>query len=248
MVMHVWANPPGTPFALQQSRVRFAVGTPTSSSSNSWRVWTRGLDTYIACRDAYREVKVSLHASGRWRLGFTEKAVTDRPYLLPPGADRVWKKWEPDTSDPTKVIVALLIPLLANSLFVLPTDRLNWSSSVVFIEPPLESTRMSVISVGVAPTRSPVAADPEMEGGVVAVLPLGELRSVQLPAHYDDAEPMRKVILDAAPRAVAALGGPGKLPERGILFLHGDRENGIPWLTAVPIQRKRRGVGLGTPA
>lgn len=152
VLMDFWTKLPRTPLPQQQSPVRFAVGNPRGHSSNSWRLWTQGQDIYIACRDNYREFKVSLHASGIWRLGFTEKAVTERPELVADGADRVWKKWVPDTSDVSKVTVAVQIPVLAEGLFLQPRDRATWPSSVVFVNPPEDPDMMTVVAVGVAQT------------------------------------------------------------------------------------------------
>jgi hypothetical protein len=63
--------------------LRFVVGHPEGLTSNSWIVWTskRG-DVYISCRDNFTEAKVSLHASGRWRMAFTETAVAENSNLL----------------------------------------------------------------------------------------------------------------------------------------------------------------------
>jgi hypothetical protein len=67
--------------------VRFAVGDPQGLTSNSWKVWKQHSDIYIACRDNAQDIKISLHTSGRWRVGFTEKAAK-RPELLRPGQNR----------------------------------------------------------------------------------------------------------------------------------------------------------------
>jgi hypothetical protein len=68
---------------IRRGPIRFAVGHPDGLTSNSWRVWTSPAgDVYISCRDNFKEAKVSLHASGRWRMGFTEKAVEKNARLL----------------------------------------------------------------------------------------------------------------------------------------------------------------------
>lgn len=42
--------------------IPFAVGPPNGLTSNSWRMWTsRHGDIYIACRNTFKEAKVSLH-------------------------------------------------------------------------------------------------------------------------------------------------------------------------------------------
>jgi hypothetical protein len=73
---------------------RFAVGDPNGMTSNSWRVWVeRGSEVYIACRDNFTDTKVSLHASGRWRMGFTNEAIKKRPDLVQPSENRAWEVW-----------------------------------------------------------------------------------------------------------------------------------------------------------
>lgn len=84
--MHVYIKPPTLQVPIRKSPLRFAVGRPDGASSNSWKLWTVPAgDVYVACRDNFRDMKVSLHASGRWRLGFTERAINGRPDLLTPG-------------------------------------------------------------------------------------------------------------------------------------------------------------------
>lgn len=142
--------------------------------------------------------------------------------------------------DQSKVVVAFLIPLLTECLSVAPAARRKWPRSVVFIEPPSDPTRMTVVSIGVAPSRLPAVVDTAIEGAIFAVLPLDDSRSVQLMASYDNGESMRKMVLDAIPRSVEVLGGPDKFPDQAILFLHGDKSDGVPWLTAIPIRKQRR--------
>ncbi len=41
-----------------------------------------------ACRDNFKEAKVSLHTSGKWRMGFTIEALGQEPELSATGQ---WK-------------------------------------------------------------------------------------------------------------------------------------------------------------
>src|SRR5215208_7794203 len=104
--VHVWVNPPSTVLPLMRSPVRFVVGTPTGPSNNSWKVWVHGQDAYVACRDNFEGFKVSLHASGIWRLGFTQEFAQARPDIVPEGEDRVWKKWKPTLDEANPALVA----------------------------------------------------------------------------------------------------------------------------------------------
>ena len=65
---------------LRTGPVRFMVVAADGKSSNSWRFWTEGAgDAYVVCRDNFKEGKISLHASGRWRIAWDEKAVAKNP-------------------------------------------------------------------------------------------------------------------------------------------------------------------------
>lgn len=76
-------------FPIKSGPVRFAVGAPDGLTSNSWRLWTsKAGDIYLKWRDSMGETKMSLHASGRWRMGLTDEAVRARPGLVPAGRDR----------------------------------------------------------------------------------------------------------------------------------------------------------------
>lgn len=113
---------------------RFAVGPSNGLTSNSWRVWNSGQDVYIACRDNAREIKASLHRSGRWRFGFTEEAVKQRPDLVLTGADRAWDVWDKPEADGGGII-AFEIIFLTSELAVRPNQRLGkrWRETT-FIE------------------------------------------------------------------------------------------------------------------
>ena len=83
----------GLPF--RTGPIRFAVGAPDGLSSNSWRFWTeRSGDAYLACRDNFQNMKVSLQASGRWRMAYTAEAVAENPARVPPAENRAWEVWD----------------------------------------------------------------------------------------------------------------------------------------------------------
>jgi hypothetical protein len=75
------------------SELRFALGGEHGLSSLSWKVWAHGPDAYIACRDNYKELKVSLHGE-RWRVGVTGEKAAATAHLRRPGQDRAWMVWD----------------------------------------------------------------------------------------------------------------------------------------------------------
>jgi hypothetical protein len=73
---------------------RFAVGTPDGAHSSVWRVWAYRSDVYVAARSIVSEMRVSLHASGKWRAAFTEKHLKRPQPFIDPSRDRAVDKWE----------------------------------------------------------------------------------------------------------------------------------------------------------
>jgi hypothetical protein len=100
---------------IRNKPVRFAVGAPHETTSNSWKIWATKSGVYIACRDNFKNTKVSLHTSsdprvpGRWRVGFTTEAF---PHVRSPYDNRAWEVWnEPPASLPYTVVrLAELVP------------------------------------------------------------------------------------------------------------------------------------------
>jgi len=227
-VVHLWVNPPSTPTPLTCRAVRFAVGTPDAASTNSWRVWTRRDDAYIACRDNFREFKVSLHASGKWRLGFTSTAIEVRPDLIATGSDRAWHKWTPDFSDPTRPIIAFQLLVPTEGLYLTRDQRGAWPTSVVFVEPLGVANHVTIVSVVVVPGKEHL----QDKGALLAVLPLGAHRTVQAFVSYQSDEYIRPMLLTGHEKARRFNGQ--VLPKTGVIMLIGIRPEGIPWLSALP--------------
>lgn len=246
-LIHVWANPPDTPFPLTASPVRFAVGTPHSRSSNSWRLWVNGDDIYVACRDNFREFKVSLHASGIWRLGFTEQFVKASPEMLAPGQDRAWKKWRPTLDRGNRLVIGFQVAAHSSSLYLSSGDRTKWPKEVVFVEHAGLESELTVLSVCVVLGHESMVFAPGTLGAVVAVVPVGQDRTVQLVATHEDAGDFESVITDGFRRALNELKGKKlEIPEGGVFFIHGNRgTNNVPYVSAVPF--RRLAASAGTP-
>lgn len=143
---HEWTREGKLPFLNQP--VRFAVGDPTGLSSNTWRVWAQPAgDIYVACRDIFQEIKVSLHMSGRWRLGFTTEAAKGRPDLFGTGQNRAAEVWDKPAEIKPGVIQAFRITFPSSHLRVRPEDRhgRKWKN-VIYIEegPPALTTSMVI--------------------------------------------------------------------------------------------------------
>lgn len=225
---NVFAGDPRLP--IRDSPVRFAVGPPDGLTSNSWRFWTtKAGDIYLKCRDNAKEFKISLHASGRWRLGITEEALARNPRLVPPGANRAWDVWdEPPEIDPN-IVFAFRMNFPTSELVIRPDQRPPklWRGTV-FIEPaPLDSGQLVVVSLLV--TRGDV--DLRSEPGPscrLASLELGNGRRAQLVAYLDqlgdvphELGVIRRAALDQAERDGA------DVPDDAYIYAFGHNPQGV---------------------
>ena len=235
--MHVWVKPAGVQLRLRESSFRFAVGHPEGASSNSWvvTVGKKG-DVYVACRDNFREVKVSLHASGQWRLALTEQAIKESPELLPAGADRVWDRWAPPPEHDSRLVIAFQVVFPTRELYVRPEQRTGWKP-IVFVEPSTDPDKMVVVSVCVVPSLDLVQPPADVAAsGLLAVIPIDERRSVQLVAHYDGAGPFEKLRNEAMQAQKQRLGiAPGTVPDDSVMVLWGVKPDGARWLSAARV-------------
>lgn len=235
----IWVNPPSTPLPLRNDPVRFAAGTPEGPSSNSWRLWVHGEDVYLACRDNFREIKVSLHASGSWRVGYTKQFAKARPDVIPEGQDRAWQKWEPELNEENPAVIAFQLVFPSQALYLGPTDRKGWTSKVVFVEPPLDPKNMTVVSVAVALGQNPVRFSGDALNAVFAMLSVSDVKTVQLVASHAPIGRVLDVVKDTLRRASPTLEGIKSDLKGGIFLVQGMRRNNIPWLTAVPFVRRK---------
>ena len=90
-----------------ESPIRFAVTKKNGLTSNAWgvRVEETG-DAYIYCRDMMKELKISLHQSGKQHIAFTKGSELE----MTPGS-RFWNQWrEPPSQRPPVPTFKLVFP------------------------------------------------------------------------------------------------------------------------------------------
>ena len=225
--------------------IRFAVGHPSGVTSNSWRMWaTKKGDVYLACRDNLTDTKVSLHASGRWRMGFTREAIAGKPDLMAGERNRAWEVWDapPATLPNTVTAFRLLFP--TSELGVRPEQRTTpvWQKAldkIVFIEaaPPGKVTTVTLfITVGDVPLRH------ESEPSVcLASLDIGNNRRAQLIAHGDPENDLPERIEHAVEQARQQAEAAGVvIPESAYGYFLGFRTDGARHIFGARMIRQKR--------
>lgn len=230
---NVW--PSGQHLPISTSPVRFAIGQPDGPSSNSWRVWTspKG-DTYVACRDNFNNVKVSLHASGRWRMAFTQEAIAQNPNLVTASQDRSWEVWdEPDPVRPGTV-VALRLIFVTSELGVLPGQRLSrrWrDTSFVDTHPVAGKLTVATLFLTQGDIKLHHQSEPTLH---LASLPLPGGRRVQVTVHTEDENSFPQFLATNRIAALEQMSAQGvRIPEKGYLYFYGFQADGARFIAGV---------------
>jgi hypothetical protein len=218
---------------------RFSVGTPTSRSSNSWKIQiSKKGDIYIICRDNFNDSKISLHASGTWRYAFEDSIAKKRPDLVPPGNDRAIHKWKAPDGWQKKPIVAFELHVPNSGLYLSPSDRTDWKKSVVFIEPHKEPQIMTVVQLVISPSNILCDAK-EKEGGIIAKLELPKQLYAMIAVCFIDAtihnhhlHQWRDHINSSKKINDIALEN-----SDGVITLHGFNEYGTMFIMPLPLKK-----------
>jgi hypothetical protein len=223
---------------IRNQPARFAVGDPNGLTSNSWRVWfEKKSGVYIACRDSFTETKVSLHTSGRWRMGFTTQAVAKNPGLIAANADSAWEVWDKPAETLPKTITAFHLYFPTSELALLPKHRVGkkWKD-VIYVEsgPP---GKMTVVTLFI--TTGDLELTHESEPSfVLASFEIGADRYVKLVAH-GDADGFVPGIIAKGAEYARALASEKKIdvPPGAFSYFFGHRDNGARFFVGAHMTR-----------
>ena len=223
---------------VRRGPVRFAVGPPNGFTSNSWRIWaTKQGDVYMKCRDNFREAKVSLHVSGRWRMGFTTEAVAKHRNLLPTDQNRAWEVWDEPPASLPNTVIAFRLPFLTSELAVRPEHRAsNKWTHVVYIEaaPPGKVTVLTLfVTVGDVVLRH--ESEPSF---CLASLDIGNNRRAQLIVHGEPEGDLPDLIERSVAEARRQAECAGvKIPIEAYSYCFGRRIDGSRFLVGARMNR-----------
>lgn len=161
---------------LTNNPLNFSALRENGFSANAWgvRVVKPG-DIYIYCRDHMKEIKISLHKSGRQFVAFTRQSGINMTE-----ASRQWHQWlEPDHHDDSSFVPTfnLMLPSWGLSLSQETRDTSSgvWDSNHIFIastEDPIATIVSFVIkNSGVDLTPEPSENWPYLPIGVLGARP-----------------------------------------------------------------------------
>lgn len=221
---------------ISSKAVRFAAGNPSGASSNSWRLWVNKNDAYLACRDNFAGLKLSLHQSGLWRFGWTTEGAAAHPHFLAPGQDRVWEKWDMPTQAVDGIVPAFQLLFPASELLLTPAQRTRWPQ-MIYADMYGDASDMTVISVFLTEEVHDLV-DRDVELRLMARLPLATRGVVQLTAHRDDASGTLEMLNTYLDNLRSELSRAKIVsPATSVVYLHGHRDNGTRFFLGARLYR-----------
>jgi hypothetical protein len=220
--------------------IRFAVGHPQGLTSNSSKCWaSKQADVYIVCRDNFTEAKVSLHASGEWRMGFTQEAVRKCPGLLPKGRNRAWRIWRRPPPQIPDTVIAFRLLFPTSELAVRLEQRATevWKKNVIYIEAaPPDSGLMAAATLFV--TGANVNLRPGSgKNFSLAALDIGQGSRAQFIAHQETEDVLDKVqgaIEETRGRVIRA---GVEIPPGAYSYMVGECTDGVRYLVGGRVNR-----------
>jgi hypothetical protein len=225
---------------LRQGPIRFCVGYPDGLTSNSWRFWVEKSGIYIACRDSFQEAKVSLHTSGRWRMGFSEEARKKYPSIISADRNRAWEVWDEPPPQLPQTVTAFKLVFPTSEMLVTPEQRTPklWKK-VLYIDiwRQLPPDWMTVVTLFV--TTGDLHVRHERDPSVwIASLDVGQGKYAQLVAHGDPELDIQELIknANAKGRVLTQQAGVEIRPE-SYAYMLGKQPDGVRYIVSGRVNR-----------
>ena len=233
----------GFELPLKKSPIRFAVLWKNGQTSNTWgvRVEKEG-DVYIYCRDNMKEVKISLHKSGKQHISFSKGSGIE----MTPGS-RFWNQWwEPLHGKQAIPSFKLYFPSWGTRLSEKERDKAKskWEKNQILIEADdehLTAITFIVLDKGTTLTKQ----DDGLPSCPIGVLPLHSGKKLCVIAGFQPEGNLRQ----NAKIAVEDMNNRNlPLEEHAGKILHtcvtGDNQDGYAYMVTFPVEVNRKNAGV----
>ena len=221
------------PLPFRESPIRFAITMKNGLTSNAWGVRVEGTgDVYIYCRDNMKEVKISLHRSGKQHIAFTKGSGHETK----PGS-RFWNQWwEPPPQRPPVPTFKLVFPGWAISLNEKDRKKLRekWDTNQVLIEGDdelLTVVSFFILDEGLVPLQEGLPSAP------IGILSLRPGKDLCMIASREHARNIKSVVEKGLKRIRVNTPLPGEVYNRVLsACLTGDEPAGYAYMVVVPVK------------
>lgn len=238
--MHVRTEP-GLELPLRESPIRFAVMMTNGQTSNAWGVCVENTgDAYIYCRDSMKQLKVSLHRSGKQHIAFTKGSGLE----MAPGS-RFWNRWhEPPHGSHAIPTFKLMFPNWGTRLGEEDRTEETWNKNQILIG--ADDKLLTTVSFVILDKRVTPRIEDELPSFLIGALPFGPKKKLLIIARGEPEGNLREKVEEAIKEAEGAIRGTneeaakraniGKLPPEKVVgeTLHmcmtGDHPYGFAFL------------------
>ena len=229
---------------LRQGPVKFAVTMPGGTTSNLWRVWTeKSGDAYVCCRDNMREIKISLHSSGKQHIAFREETGVE----MTPGS-RYWNQWrEPVSSDPATPTLRLVFPpwgvrLTEKDRNKTPKIRRKWEDNHILIDG--DDELLVVVYLLFVDEGKELRLTGDYPSSVIAILPLRPGKKLLVVAgkrpEGEARARVERALANVNPEHAKGLLSCQEKGDVPVACLTGDNPDGSAYMVVVPVRAGMR--------
>ena len=215
----------------------FAVIRQDLLSSNSWKVVVEKKgNAYICCRDTMKEIKTSLHESGKQHVAF----ASETKLLTTDGSRFLHKMEEPQTYEGPQLTPSFNLIFSSWGLSLTPNirqaDPTTWNNQVSFIaaaQEPLATTLSFVIVDSALDLKSATYDDPSIV--TVTSLDLRPGKKLLVVRRYEDDGQLRQLAISTVEEvnrnaeAIAESLDPDRSDTPFLLRVDGRNVRGIPY-------------------
>ena len=241
----------GLRLPLRESPIKFAVNMPDGTTSNAWRVWTKDGDAYICCRDNMKEVKISLHGSGKQHIAFRQEVGIGTT-----AGSRFWNQWyEPPPTDPATPSFKLVFPawgvrLTGDDRNKTTAIRQKWDDNQILLEG--DDERLVVVSFLVLDESMTLRFAGEYPNALIGVLPFRDDKGLFVVAGKEPEGNLKSVIersfAKITPDFAKTLLESQDEGGSPVVCLTGDQPDGYAYMVVVPVRAGvRRADGTTHP-
>ena len=228
---------------LTKSPITFAVLWKNGQTSNTWgvRVEKEG-DVYIYCRDNMKEVKISLHKSGKQHIAYTKGSGSE----MTPG-NRFWNQWrEPQHGNQAIPSFRLYFPNWGTRLGEEERNKATskWNKNQILIEADdelLTAVSFVILDKGTTLTKK----EDGLSSYPIGVLPLHSGKKLCVIAGFEPDGNLKQNILPAVENMNNKNLPLEKYAGKTLYaYASGDNQDGYAYMVTFPVEVNRKNAGV----
>ena len=216
---------------LRKSPINFAVTRKNGLTSNAWGIRVKGGDAYIYCRDNMKEIKISLHKSGKQFIAFRKESGHE----MTPGSRFLNQWWEPSRQTPPVPSFKLVFPSWGVGLSDQDRQKVRskWDKNRILVEGDdrlLTTVSFFILDEGLKPRQE------GLPSVLLGVLPLKPGKNLCVVACQEYERNLRSLV-EKRLKKIEVRGQVNKIEDEVLsLLLTADEKEGYAYMVVVPVK------------